>query len=140
MRDCFAVSVGMRPGIAVSASFLPAQWPKTTSLLSLGTIVRKLTQARKCIDTINVHRTAPTNTLSTTPPERKRRINLILNPNKRIQHHRARLVQIKRIRLHLRFARGLIRVPSVDVEGLGLWVLARIGFLDGACLAFMRWN
>jgi len=88
----------------------------------------KHTQASKRINTINVHRTTPTNSLSATPSEGERRINLILNPNQRIQYHRTRLIQIQRVALHSGLGGWLIGVPAVDVEGLdsGLWIMGRL--------------
>lgn len=92
----------------------------------------KHTETGKCINTINIHRTTPTNPLPTTPSKREGGVNLILNPNQRIQHHRARLIQIQSIRLHTRFGRGLVRVPAVDVERLDLGVWSGRWFFDGA--------
>ena len=76
------------------------------------------TQTSQRIHPINVHRTTPTDALPTAPPKRQRRINLILDPDQRIQHHRPRLVQVKRVRLHPRLRRRLVRIPTVHVEGL----------------------
>ena len=100
----------------------------------------KHTQTCQGIDTINVHRTASTNALSTTPPERKRGVNLILDPNECIQHHRPGLVQVQGIRLHLRLARRLIRVPPIYLKCLDLRILARTGLLDVAGLARWLWS
>jgi len=51
-------------------------------------------QTSQSINSINIHRTTPTYSLPTTPSKCQRRINLILNPDQRIQHHRTRLIQI----------------------------------------------
>jgi len=59
-------------------------------------------QASKSIDTINVHGTASTDTLSATSSKGQGGINLILDSYQSIQHHRTRLVQIQRICLHVR--------------------------------------
>ena len=79
-------------------------------------------QARERVDTIDVHSARPADTLSTRPSERQGRIDLVLNANERIQHHRTGLVQVERIRLHSRLRRGLIRIPAVDVECLDLCI------------------
>jgi hypothetical protein len=81
-----------------------------------------LTQTSQSINPINIHRTAPTNPLSTAPSKSKRRIYLILNPDQRIQHHRSGLVQVQSVRLHPRLRGRFIRVPAVNVEGLDLGV------------------
>lgn len=95
---------------------------------------RRLTQTSQSINPINIHRTAPTNTLSAAPSERKRRIYLILDPDERIQHHGAGLVQVQRVRLHPRLRGRLVGVPAVDVEGLGLGFRIVGGLFDRAGL------
>jgi hypothetical protein len=82
----------------------------------------RLTQTSQSVDTINIHGTAPTDTFSATPSERKRRIHLILDPDQRIEHHGAGLVQIQCVCLHPWLRGRLVRVPPVDVEGLDLGV------------------
>jgi hypothetical protein len=94
------------------------------------------TKTCQCVDSVDVHGTTSANTLTTTPPESQSRVHLILNPNERIQHHGSSLVQVERVRLHLGLGRGLIWVPSVDVEGLGLRIFAGLGVLDCRRLAF----
>ena len=79
---------------------------------------RERTQTGQSVDAIDIHSAAPTNTLPTAPSKSERRVNFILNPDQRIQHHRTGLIQVQRVRLHLRLAGRLIGVPSVDVEGL----------------------
>lgn len=130
MRESFFVSVGIRPGHTGS------QHSSSNLLFLLPRFGRfeRHTQTSQSIDPINVHRTAPTNALSATPSKRQRRIDFILDPDQRIQHHRPRLVQIKRIRLHLRLRCRLIRVPAVDLESLGLGLWAHVRVLDVACL------
>jgi hypothetical protein len=88
------------------------------------------TQTRQGINSINIHRTAPTNPLPTTSPKCECRINLILNPNQRIQHHRSRLIQIQSIGLHPRLGGWLVGVPAVDVEGFDLGFGSEGGILD----------
>jgi hypothetical protein len=77
-------------------------------------------QASQRVDTINVHRTASADTLSARPSEGQGRVDLILDSDQSIQHHRSSLVQIQGITLHARLGGWLVGVPSVDVEGLGL--------------------
>lgn len=88
------------------------------------------TQTSQCVDTIDVHRTASADTLSATPSEGQSRINLVLDPDQRVQHHRTRLLQIQRVALHARLRAWLIRVPSVDVEGLDLGIRVLCWLLD----------
>ena len=95
----------------------------------------KHTQASQSIYSINIHRTAATNALSATPSERQCRIHLVLDPNQRIQHHRAGLVQIQCIGLHPRLGGRLIWIPTVDMENLGLRILVDARILDVARLA-----
>lgn len=96
------------------------------------------TQASKGVDSVNVHRTATADALSATPAERQRRVNLVLDSDQRIQHHGASLVQIERVRLHLGLLLRLIRVPSVDVESLGLGVFGGGWVTDVAGLGLWR--
>jgi hypothetical protein len=82
------------------------------------------TQTSKSIDTINVHRTTPTNALATTPSKCQGGVNLVLNSDQSIQNHGSRLIQIKSVALHMRLLSWLVGIPAVDVEGLdlGFWV------------------
>jgi hypothetical protein len=125
MRDSLVVSVGMRPVVALASR---------TSLYD--TIPR--TKTCQCVDSVNIHGTTSANTLATTPPESQSRVHLVLDPDERIQHHGSGLVQVERVRLHLGLGGGLIWVPSVDVEGLGLRILTSRGVLNCRCLAL--WN
>jgi hypothetical protein len=84
-----------------------------------------LTQTRQRVNTINVHCAATANTLSAASPESKGGVHLVLDPDKRIQHHGSGLVQVEGVGLHLRLGRGLIGVPAVDVEGLGQGILVQ---------------
>ena len=104
----------------VSACFL---W----ILFSVG----RRTQASQRVDSIDIHSAASTDSLPTTPPECQGRIHLVLNANQCIQHHRARLVQIERVRLHFRFLRGRIGRPTVDVESLCSGLGGLRGLVDG---------
>jgi len=78
------------------------------------------TQTSQSINPINIHRTAAADPLAAAPPERQRRVHLVLDPDQRVQHHGSRLVQVQRVRLHPRLRRRLVGVPAVDVEGLRL--------------------
>lgn len=78
------------------------------------------TQTSKGIDTINVHRTATADTLSAAPSEGQGGVDFVFDSNERIQHHRASLVQVQFVRLHLRLLGGAVRVPAVDLELLVL--------------------
>lgn len=101
----------------------------------LGSVGGDTAQASQGVHTVDVHGTASANTLTATPPEGKSRVDLVLDTDERIQHHRSGLVQVQRVRLHLGLRRWLVRVPSVDVEGLCLCILAGLGLLLGRCLA-----
>lgn len=92
---------------------------------------RQLTQTCQCVDSINVHRTAPANPLATASPERQCRVHLVLDPDQSVQHHWSGLVEIKAVLLHFRLRGRLVRVPSVDLEGLHLGLLRRARVLDG---------
>lgn len=80
------------------------------------------TQTGQCVDSVNVHGAASTNALSATSPEGQSWVDLVLDANQRVQHHGSRLVQIEGVGLHARLLRGLIGIPPVDLEGLGLCV------------------
>lgn len=89
-----------------------------------------LTQAGKSINTINVHCTTSTDTLTTTSAESQSWVNLVLDSDQRIQHHRSSLVQIQSIALHAWLVCWFIWIPSVDVEGLDQGVRTWSRFLD----------
>lgn len=93
-----------------------------------------LTQASKSIDTVNVHGAGSANTLTARAAESESWVDLVLNANERIQHHRSGLVEIKGVCLHLWLLRWSVWVPSVDVEGLGLSILGWCWLGDGAGL------
>jgi hypothetical protein len=104
----------------------------------LGGVRGNAAQAGQGVDTVDVHGAATADTLTTTPPEGKGGVNLVLDADERIQHHRAGLVQVERVRLHLGLRGRLVRVPSVDVEGLCLRILLGLGLVLGRCLALRR--
>lgn len=95
----------------------------------------KHTQAGQCVDTINVHGTRATDTLSATPSESQSRINLVLDSDKSVEHHGTSLVQVEGVRLHLGLRGRLIGVPAVDVERLDLGILVGRRLLDSRRLA-----
>lgn len=88
------------------------------------------TQARQRVDTVNVHCAATANAFSAASPESKSRVDLVLDPDKRVEHHGSGLVQVEGVGLHLRLAGGLVGVPSVDLEGLLEGVLVERRLLD----------
>lgn len=99
-------------------------------------VISHLTETRKRIDAVNVHRAASANTLTATPSEGQCGIHLVLDPDQRIQHHRACLVEVQGVRLHLWLFRWIIWRPSVNVEGLDSGVLVLGWLWCGRCLAF----
>lgn len=124
MRDSCFSSLGMRPVrelANVASSFSSdLEYPHT--------------QARQRVDTVNVHRAATADTLSAAPPKCEGGVHLVLDPDKRVQHHGSGLVQVEGVGLHLGLARGLVGVPSVDVEGLLQRLGLERGLLDGSGL------
>lgn len=66
--------------------------PSASSRLGGGKLER--TQAGQRVAPLDVHGTAPTDTLSATPPERQRWVDLVLDPDQCIQDHGPRLVQV----------------------------------------------
>lgn len=55
------------------------------------------TKAGQCVHTVDVHGAAPADALAATPPEGQGRVDFVLDPDERIEHHGARLVQIERV-------------------------------------------
>lgn len=93
-----------------------------------------LTQASKSVDTVDVHGARSANTLSAGAAESEGWVDLVLDANERIQHHRSGLVEIQGVCLHLWLLGWSVWVPSVDVEGLGLSILRWCWLGDGAGL------
>lgn len=95
------------------------------------------TQAGESVDTVDVHGARTANTLTARPPESEGRVEFVLYPDKRIQHHGSGLIQVEVVGLHLGLLAGLVRVPTVDLEGLHLGLLGgsrlngRIGASEG---------
>jgi hypothetical protein len=93
------------------------------------------TKTSQRIYSIYVHSAAPADTLAATPPKCQGWVDLVLDPDQGVQHHRPRLVQVERVALHPRLRCGLVGVPPVDVECLDLGVLLRLWLLDCRGLA-----
>lgn len=83
----------------------------------------KHTQASECVDAINVHRTATADAFAATSSEGQGGIEFVLDPDQSIQHHWPGLVQVDRVRLHLRLGCRLVGIPPIDVESLHLRIL-----------------
>jgi hypothetical protein len=103
------------------------QWVDARFFVCLG---GNAAQTCQRVDTVNVHCTATANALSAASSECQSGVDLVLDPDQCVQHHRARLVQVECVRLHAGLRRGLIRVPPVGFEGLVLWFLGRCRLLD----------
>ena len=88
---------------------------------------RSHTQASQSVDTVNVHSTATTDTLTARAAESKGRVEFVLYPDQSIEHHGAGLVQVELVVLHGGLLAGSIRVPAVDLEGLQVGVLGGAG-------------
>lgn len=131
MRDSLPVSVGMRP----VQMLVSMRYSGTCSRL----MSHPHTQACQCVDSVDVHGAAATNSLSATPSESEGWVNFVLDANQSIQHHRSSLVEVEGIGLHARLAAGLVGVPSVDVECLDLAVGVLLGLLGGSGLAGRNW-
>lgn len=119
MRVALLASVGIRPV------------PTISKLVICSIPDNAHTQASQSVHTVNVHRATSANTLTAAAAERQRGIDLILDADERIQHHRPRLVQIQSVCLHARLLLGTIGIPSVDVESLGSRRFRRSRLLHG---------
>lgn len=84
----------------------------------LARLSRDAAQTSQRIDAVDVHSTTTANPLSAGPAKRQRRIQLILDADQRVQHHRPRLVQVELKLLHLGLGGRFIWVPAIDAEGL----------------------
>ena len=89
------------------------------------------TQASERVLAVDVHGTATADTFTAASSEGESRVQFVLDADDGVQHHRAGLVQIDGVALHVRlFARG-IRVPSVDLECLHARLFRRRFFSHG---------
>ena len=77
----------------------------------------KHTQASKSVNTVDIHRTATADAFSAASPESKSRIQFILDTNKRVEDHRAGLVQVQLVSLHLRLLCWVLGTPTINMEG-----------------------
>lgn len=93
-----------------------------------------LTQASESVNTVDVHGARTANTLSARSAESEGWVNLVLDANERIQHHRSGFVQVQSVCLHAWLLGWGVWVPSVDVEGLDLCLLAWSWLWSGASL------
>ena len=65
----------------------------------------------------DVHRAAAADALAAGAAERERGVDLVLDFDQRVQHHRPALVQVDLVVLHA-WSVAAVRVPAVDREGL----------------------
>lgn len=120
MRDSWAVSVGIRPGTSQYFNVLEVR----CRFARCG-VVRGHTQAGQGVDAVNVHGAGTADTLTAGPAESQGRINLVLYPDKSVEHHRTGLLEVELVALHVGLLSRLVRVPAVDLEGLHAGVLGR---------------
>lgn len=120
------MSVGIRPANRLA-----------TTATDLEVLLR--TQAGKRINTIDVHCATSTYTLSATPPECQGGVDLVLDPDQGVQHHRPSLVEVEGVCLHLWLRCRLIWRPAVDVECLDLRFWRRGRFGDGGGFRRRYW-
>ena len=66
----------------------------------------------------DIHGAGATDSLPAGPPEGQTGVHLVLDLDQSVQNHRAAVVQINLVILHLGLASRLLRVKSVDGEGL----------------------
>jgi hypothetical protein len=92
------------------------------------------TETGQGINAINIHSTASADTLTAAPPESQSRVDLILDPYQRVQHHGPGLVQVQCVALHPWFRGRLIGIPSIDLEGLDFGIWASCWMLAGRCV------
>lgn len=85
--------------------------------------VRVHTQAGESVNTVDVHGARTANTLTARSAESEGRVEFVLYPDERIEHHRSGLVQVEVVGLHLGLLAGLVRVPTVDLESFHLGLL-----------------
>lgn len=97
---------------------------KGVNLGILGGVFWNSAQASKSVDTVNVHGTGTTDTLSARSSESKSGVELILDLDQSIEHHRAALGEIDLVCLELGLLIGDIGVPSVDLELLNWRLLS----------------
>lgn len=74
------------------------------------------TQAGQRIASLDVHGTAPADTLPAAPSECQCWVDLVLDPDQRIEDHGSRLVQVQLVGLHEWLLVGRVWIPAVDFE------------------------
>ena len=86
-----------------------------------------LSQASQAIAAVDVHGAGPTDPFPARPAEGQGWVDLILDLNQGVQHHGPTLLQVDVVIFELRLL-GVVRVPSVDLEGLQAVSALRLGF------------
>lgn len=98
-------------------------------------MARGHTQTGQGVDTVNVHGAGSADTLTAGSAESQSRVNLVLNPDKSVEHHGTGLLEVELVALHAGLLSRLVRVPAVDLESLHAGVLGGNGVgilaLDG---------
>ena len=77
--------------------------------------VRDLAKAGERVGAVDVHRARAADALAARAAEGERRVHLVLHLDQRVEHHRAALVHIHLVVLHLRLG-ARVRVPAIDGE------------------------
>lgn len=91
-------------------------------------------EAGEGVDTVNIHSARTADTLTARATEGERRVNFVLDFDERVENHWTGLVEVQCVRLQTRLLRGLVRVPSVDLELLQVLRLARTAnVVRGGC-------
>src|SRR4029079_10675867 len=80
--------------------------------------------AREPVGAVDIHATGTTDTFTTRPAKSERRIDLVLNPDKRIEHHWSTIVEVDFKSIDGRIPTG-VGIVSIDIEGLVAARLAR---------------
>mmetsp|Transcript_36413 Transcript_36413/g.114130 ORF Transcript_36413/g.114130 Transcript_36413/m.114130 type:complete len:295 (-) Transcript_36413:144-1028(-) len=87
--------------------------------VNLGRLRRPVdvAQAGERVPAVDVHRAAAADALAAAPPEGQARVLLVLDLQQCVEYHGPAVVQVNRVRHHVRFLL-LLRVPPVDLEVL----------------------
>lgn len=81
-------------------------------------------QTSQGILTVDVHSARSTNAFAARPSQGQSGINLVLDLQESVQHHRTALREVDRVLLHVRLVSWLVGVPSVNRKGLQQRLLA----------------
>lgn len=84
----------------------------------LGGIARDALEAGEGVLAVDVHGAGAANAFAARPPQGQSRVDLVLNLDEGVQHHRTAGAKIDLVFLHVRLLARLVRVPAVDGEGL----------------------